>query len=431
MKKLKKINIVFIALGYAILNYFYQKKHLHNDDKLSIVELYHSFLLDFIQKDEIQVPNVLSKLLNCRWNAYVTRPIKYINEYRKVNFIPIGKEITNNILKQHPGLYTYKDETFLYEYASYSAKYGNFLFTLFNGSFFDEKLLLAVIKYKFACKKLGYKNSFFYIKMDMPLSTLEQRIEDVKSGNYFKYMYKKTILKATLNYIDCVSFESELSTNKFQQFVESSKCNIITVYNAPPEELVNFKINQSVRKKSILSVARFGSWHKSSENLIKAYSQVEKNHSDWELWLLGDMTEDFKKWLFENYENLINSNKIKLLGFSTDYAFIAELYSSCGIYTLPSRFEGASFSLVEAAYFGCPIICTPVGSAYDVLGELFEKNTVDIDNYQQLADSFENLILDDDKRKEVSEYLENRAMKLFNWEYQLQKVADITKSKMC
>lgn len=427
-----KIFSAFIKIIYCLLLVRIKKRILTKREKdffVNIVEIFHSFIPDFIHKEEVQVPLVLKKLLSAEWTAYITRPIYFHQQFPEIPFVPMGTPIPDEIIEKDSGLYSFTDMNFGIETAAEAAKFGNFLYLIHNGAWFTSHQLLIVLQFKLACLKNG-EQGFVYLKMDMPMTTLDERI----SQHYAKPLMmpiKRFFLKQCIKHIDVVSFESQNVTKRFIEAFSLKSNNVLTVLNGVSSELLKHLSVSTVKKeKSILAVARFGSWHKASENLIQAFEKFSSICPDWSLWLVGEMTEEFNEWLYAQYAPLIEQNKILIFGFTKDAKMIAHYYSTCGIYTLPSRQEGASLSLIEAAYFGAPIVATNVGNASDVLDEYLDVCTVPVDDIDALASKFIEFAQNDQLRMEISGYLSEKARKEFNWEYQLQKVADIAKAKL-
>ena len=176
-----------------------------------------------------------------------------------------------------------------------------------------------------------------------------------------------------------------------------------------------------LKKKIILSSGRLDSWHvKGFDLLFKAWSKIEKKHSDWDLQVAGwgskQSTIDFVQQLAKDAGC---ENRIQLLGFRED---IANLYKESSIFVLSSRYEGFGLVLIEAMSQGCaPVACDYKGRQREIIGdppksslnmEDFQKNGIKIcengilcepENVEALAMAMDKMISDEELRKKIQE----------------------------
>jgi glycosyltransferase involved in cell wall biosynthesis len=104
------------------------------------------------------------------------------------------------------------------------------------------------------------------------------------------------------------------------------------------------------RGKEILAIGRL-SEQKGFDLLIDAWSKISNRLPDWFLRIVGegemrDKLIEQSKFLHLNH-NFIISNY-------TNNPF--QLYSSCGIFVLSSRYEGLPYVLIEAMMMGAPCV---------------------------------------------------------------------------
>ena len=109
-------------------------------------------------------------------------------------------------------------------------------------------------------------------------------------------------------------------------------------------------------KKSCLSVKRVVSigryaFEKGNDLLLRAWSKVEKEHTDWclDIYGMGD-----RKIYSEQMKSLgIDERRCHLHGSITD---VKQVYVNSSIFVLPSRFEGFGLVIIEAMSCGLPVI---------------------------------------------------------------------------
>ena len=161
--------------------------------------------------------------------------------------------------------------------------------------------------------------------------------------------------------------------------IDLTKCQPKTDYSVDG----NFKI---------LHIGRF-SEQKNHIGLLQAFKLFHENHSDSELWLIGDGEKkaEIEKYVAEN--NLTSS--VKLLGLQSNvYGYLHD----ADLFTLPSNYEGIPMTLIEAMGSGLPIVASNVGGIPDMITD--GKNGFLCEPYADgIASKFEILIKDENLRK--------------------------------
>lgn len=138
-----------------------------------------------------------------------------------------------------------------------------------------------------------------------------------------------------------------------QYWVRKTKCRakVLAIENPIPLSLKkNDGIIYDTESKIVLSIGRF-SYQKGFDLLIESWEFVAKYAPDWKLHLVGD-GED--KDLID-----ILIRKKKLDGSVKIFPATKEIdkhYKSASIYCMTSRFEGLPMVLIEACYYGLPIV---------------------------------------------------------------------------
>lgn len=105
--------------------------------------------------------------------------------------------------------------------------------------------------------------------------------------------------------------------------------------------------------------------------------------------------------------------RILFTGFVTGEP-LAELYSSCYCYVLPSDVEGMPMSLLEAMAYGCCCVTSDIPECADVLagnGATFEKG-----NVESLRSALQGLLADSDRVAALGAVAEAHVKKTYNWD---------------
>lgn len=109
--------------------------------------------------------------------------------------------------------------------------------------------------------------------------------------------------------------------------------------------------------------------HKNLLTLIKAFKLFHSDYPDYELKLVGQLSQNLVG-SNKSYSNILN-NEIKscksiiVCGYVDDYE-LGDLYKGCVFFVFPSLFEGFGMPPVEAMCFGKPVITSNRASLHEV-----------------------------------------------------------------
>ncbi|MCB0318327.1 MAG: glycosyltransferase [Bdellovibrionales bacterium] len=142
--------------------------------------------------------------------------------------------------------------------------------------------------------------------------------------------------------------------------------------------------------------------------VIKAYNKVDTNIP---LVIVGDApyADEYKQQLHK-----IADKNVIFTGFQFGQAY-KELRSNCLFYIQATEVGGTHPALVEAMAYGNPIIANQVPEHEEVLedsGIYYYKN-----DFEHLALKIQELLVDFDKRKELSAKAANLANQKFSWDF--------------
>lgn len=113
--------------------------------------------------------------------------------------------------------------------------------------------------------------------------------------------------------------------------------------------------------------------------------------------------------------------RVKFVGRAED-DLLAELYSSCACFVLPSDVEGMSLSLLEAMAFGCAIVTSSIPPNKNLIedaGLVFAAGNVD-----ELRDRLVEVLTDDDLAAMIKARAKERS-KTFDWDVIADAWADV------
>jgi len=188
---------------------------------------------------------------------------------------------------------------------------------------------------------------------------------------YLDYLFRKKSLKKVDYFFSLSDFINGLLK---EEGVKSD--NIRKVVNMPDIELSDKKIKLPKEGTNVTYIGLL-SKIKGVHLLIKAFDQID---TDANLVIVGDGPERQKlEELAKNNPNILFLGKV-------EHDLIHSVYEQSDVITVPSLWpEPLSRVLLEAAYFGKPIVATDVGGSSEVVkhgynGLLAEPNIQDISN---------------------------------------------------
>lgn len=263
---------------------------------------------------------------------------------------------------------------------------------------------LNVLIYGLTFKILNKKGSL-YVKMDAD----DYTFTILEKKNLITRRIQKIVIKYL---VDVVSIETKKGYDKMTSMNLISPKKLLYLPNGVT---IKDKDNRSFNKENIiLNVGRLGTEQKATEVLLEAFAKTK--NKNWKLILIGDVETSFQRYItdyFKKHPHL--HGKVIFRGYISNREEIYDYYSRSKIFCFPSRWEGFSIALIEAAFYGNYILSTDVGGAKDIIdatkyGELVKKDDVYL-----LASKLQDLISNWDKYKQNPLLCREIVKKKFNW----------------
>lgn len=160
--------------------------------------------------------------------------------------------------------------------------------------------------------------------------------------------------------------------------------NILTI---TPKKVIDY------RAKRIIAAGRYVH-QKGFDMLLEAWHMINKNVSDWHLYIFGNENREPYQRIVDKYQMNRNTH---LMGATKD---IAEEFSKSSIFVLSSRFEGFGLVLAEAMSCGLPCIAfdCPYGPR-DIITDGEDGILVENGNVEALSKAIEQLVTNDSLRQ--------------------------------
>jgi glycosyltransferase involved in cell wall biosynthesis len=132
---------------------------------------------------------------------------------------------------------------------------------------------------------------------------------------------------------------------------------------------------------------------------LEAFERVSKKRGGVELIIAGD-GEDFK----ELKERASKINNVRVVGY-VEGESKRELFRESDIYCLPTNYgEGLPVSVLEAMFYGLPIVTTKMGGLRGFFKDKKMGYFVEPEDVEGLEQKIEALILDSENRKRIGEF---------------------------
>lgn len=164
--------------------------------------------------------------------------------------------------------------------------------------------------------------------------------------------------------------------------------NILTI---TPKKVTDY------RNKRIIAAGRYVH-QKGFDLLLEAWHIINKNTSDWHLYIFGNENRKPYQQIVDKYRMNDNTH---LMGATKD---IAEEFSKSSIFVLSSRFEG--FGLVLAEAMSCGLPCVSFDCPYgprDIITDREDGILVKNGNIEALSEAIKQLMTDENLRRTMGE----------------------------
>jgi glycosyltransferase involved in cell wall biosynthesis len=233
---------------------------------------------------------------------------------------------------------------------------------------------------------------------------------EVSSPRWRKGWMSKNRLSKYLNSFNKIFVPSKIIGNELREY-EGLKNDYIESPFLIEEVPYNFTL-KSEKAKSYGVIARL-SPEKNQDLLIRVLKIIVKSNPNTQLLLIGKGPEEAR------YRSLVQ--KLELTNnvqFVPQFNEITEIIDKIDIVVLISDVEGMPLTLIEALYFGKPIIVNDVGSTSELVVNSFNGFLVDKNDLQSIANKIRLII---DNPSMFQEFSIN-SRKLYDRKYKPKKI---------
>lgn len=246
-----------------------------------------------------------------------------------------------------------------------------------------------------------------------------------KKSSLKKKIYLALVEKRNLARAGVIHFTTEREKGEYEALGLPARKAVVIPNGLDPADLnqetpANFfrnKFGIDKSKKIILFLSRI-SWKKGLDTLISACADVFEDFPDALLVIVGSDDEGYQK----KVEDIINKNGVKssviFAGLLLGKDKIAVLRES-DVFVLPSYSENFGMAVIEAMYFGLPVVVTPeVGIAKKIeeadAGLVVKKET------KAVTEAIKKII----SNKDLAEEIGKRGRELVEREFLMPSIAE-------
>ena len=233
-----------------------------------------------------------------------------------------------------------------------------------------------------------------------------------KGNNLLKNMLFKTAEKTMAKWSNTVITMNDEDFEATQKFKCKNKFKIngigldLTKYNSEEFDKVKFKESLGVKadEKIIVSVSEFIK-RKNYSTMIKSFAQLAGERKDVQYVICGtgEKFEEIKKLATD----LGVLDRIKFLGYRTD---INKIMQVSDIFYHQSFHEGLTMSVIEAMYFGLPVVVSNVRGNKDLIDEIGGIITSS-KNIEQQTEALKYLLNNEKRCEDMGEYNKRKSQK--------------------
>ncbi len=214
-----------------------------------------------------------------------------------------------------------------------------------------------------------------------------------------KHRYGYSFVKKYYKRADVAVFQTNDAKNTYPEEI-SKKGRVISnpIKNNLPESYFG------EREKIVTTFCRV-SRQKNLPNLVRAFSLVHKDFSDFRLKIIGSPQNSDDEKVFEETKQLIK--KLNLTEFVDFMPFSEDVHRDIikdAVYVNSSDYEGMSNAMLEAMAIGMPVVCTdcPIGGASTVIKNDHNGLLVPVNDSDKLAEAIKKVLGDSEFSMKIS-----------------------------
>ncbi|MDC0957767.1 glycosyltransferase [Flavobacteriaceae bacterium] len=299
------------------------------------------------------------------------------------------------------------DNIDIIQFRNYSGKYDNFILKAFFLIIDIFRLSIKLITKNINIVHINPSLSFNSFLRDSIFVLVSKRLSkrvvvqwhgwNPANNNLTKGLFLKW-LKVTFFKADHTKFLYQELIDNYELLGYKKKISLGKTFVSSTYEDNMFKVNHNSKNIRLLFLSTV-SINKGIYKAISLFEILKKSHVDLELKIAG------KGPAFNEVSKFVKDKEgIEMLGYVSGN-IKSEVFQNSDIYLFPSDYEGMPISVLEAMYFGLPILATKVGALHDFFEESLMGYTSNQDSYVDVMQKhLEFLIKNNKTRKKIGIY---------------------------
>ncbi len=163
--------------------------------------------------------------------------------------------------------------------------------------------------------------------------------------------------------------------------------------------------------------------------LIKVFSKIVAENNDVRLIIVGNGKQKYKNKCKKLIKKLDLSNHIFWFD-ALDQSEIPYLYQKCSLFILPTNYEIFGMVMLEAMYFGLPVVTTFNGGSSSVITNDVNGIIIKNKSIKKWSDVISNILWQDEKCKYLSSNAQKTINDSFTWDAISEKFLKVYLSDM-
>lgn len=154
--------------------------------------------------------------------------------------------------------------------------------------------------------------------------------------------------------------------------------------------------------------------------MVEVFRKALRLHPDIQLSIIGDGEKEYKDPFLKSIEKEIREKTILYRQKATQ-AELADIYQEADIFLFTSNYEIFGMVLLEAMYFGLPVVSTLNGGSSTLIQNGVNGYVLEAFDVEQWTEKLDVLLKDRDKRLDMGKRAEQTIRTGFTWEHLTDK----------
>lgn len=163
--------------------------------------------------------------------------------------------------------------------------------------------------------------------------------------------------------------------------------------------------------------------------LLELFKNLSNKRNDIKLLLIGKGEKEYKQECFELMEKLDIKEKIEYYEYMNQ-ELLPKIYSLSDVFLLPTRYEIFGMVLLEAMYFGTPVITTYNGGSDMLIKDKENGFIINDFNMDDWIDRTIELLENKELKTKIINNAKEKIEKEFTWEILTDKFLDVYKKRL-